>query len=99
MTYEELVPKISSDSYIPRVFGFKIHSSSNSLPKEIIESSDNKECKRKSNNSDDNSKISSNNDVENLNKDTNTTDENVISLEFINNIVSDNNISVKKQKK
>jgi hypothetical protein len=33
MTYEELVPEPFSEIYVPRVFGFKIHPSSNSLPK------------------------------------------------------------------
>ena len=36
MTYEDLVPPAinrNSEQYVPRVFGFKIHSSSGSLPR------------------------------------------------------------------
>ena len=33
MTYEELVPEPFSEIYIPRICGFKIHPSSNSIPK------------------------------------------------------------------
>jgi hypothetical protein len=101
MTYERLVPIISSETHVPRVFGFKIHSSSASLPKNLINSNKNEECKNISNN---NSKISnsinnsSNNEVGSSIKDTNVNGENAISLAFINKIVSDNNISAKKRK-
>ena len=33
MTYEELVPEPATEQYVPRVFGFRIHHSSNSLPR------------------------------------------------------------------
>lgn len=33
MTYEELVPEPFSEIYVPRICGFKIHPSSNSIPK------------------------------------------------------------------
>lgn len=36
MTYDELVPPVPTSSYVPRVYGFKIHSSSSSLPKKVV---------------------------------------------------------------
>lgn len=36
MTYDELVPTVPSTNYVPRVFGFKVHSSSSSLPKKVV---------------------------------------------------------------
>ena len=33
MTYEDLVPEPVAEQYVPRVFGFRIHHSSNSLPR------------------------------------------------------------------
>ena len=33
MTYEDLVPEPVSEHYVPRVFGFRIHHTSNSLPR------------------------------------------------------------------
>lgn len=36
MTYDDLVPTAPSGSYVPRVFGFKVHSSSSSLPKKVV---------------------------------------------------------------
>jgi len=36
MTFDELVPTVPTATYVPRVFGFKIHSSSNSMPKKIV---------------------------------------------------------------
>jgi hypothetical protein len=36
MTYENCVPTAPRTSFVPRVFGFKIHSSSLSLPKKVV---------------------------------------------------------------
>jgi hypothetical protein len=36
MTYENCVPTAPMTSFVPRVFGFKIHSSSLSLPKKVV---------------------------------------------------------------
>jgi hypothetical protein len=36
MTYENCVPTAPRSSFVPRVFGFKIHSSSLSLPKKVV---------------------------------------------------------------
>lgn len=36
MTFDDLVPCIPTATYVPRVFGFKIHASSNSLPKKVV---------------------------------------------------------------
>jgi len=36
MTFDELVPTVPSGAYVPRVFGFKVHASSNSLPKKVV---------------------------------------------------------------
>jgi casein kinase II subunit beta len=40
MTYEDLVPEPAVEHFVPKVFGFRIHSSSNSLPKLKNASSD-----------------------------------------------------------
>ena len=32
MTFEDLVPEPAGDPYVPKVFGFRVHSSSGSLP-------------------------------------------------------------------
>jgi hypothetical protein len=36
MTYENCVPSAPSSAFIPRVFGFKIHPSSSSMPKQVV---------------------------------------------------------------
>ena len=36
MTFDELVPTVPTATYVPKVFGFKVHSSSNSMPKKIV---------------------------------------------------------------
>jgi len=36
MTYENIVPSAPTSCYVPRIFGFKVHSSSSSLPKRVV---------------------------------------------------------------
>ena len=36
MTFDNLVPPAPSSSFVPRVFGFKIHSTSNCLPRQVV---------------------------------------------------------------
>jgi hypothetical protein len=36
MTYESCVPSAPTSSFVPRVFGFKVHASSSSLPRKVV---------------------------------------------------------------